>query len=500
MTYSTAMRSAVCIAAIIAGSAAHAEVTAVQVWEDWKDQLNLYGEGNVSIGSEETSSGTLTVRDLEVRLSDDEVDARAIMSTIVFNEQSDGTVRVTMDESYPLILTFDTDAVATIDITQQNLEMIVSGEPDALDYAITADQYKIALRDVVDGDVTFTGDAAITANNVDISYETTIDALRNIAYDGTIASIDILVDFQIPGGNGEYVTGGGKITAMETQAEMSVPLDANFDDPDTLINDGFSIAGGYAVESAEYVFDINAEGDQVSGSITNGMTSLMGGMSSQSVGYSATTEDVTASFLTGQFPLPVEFSLGEYGVNFEVPTGTTEEPTDFVIGFDFIDLSISDTIWNLFDAGNVLPRDPASIQLAVSGKVKSLFDMFDPAQQDALESAEMPYEIYEATLDELNIDAAGAKVTGEGSFSFDNEDTQTFAPFPRPEGEASVEISGFNGLLDNLVSMGLVPEQDVMGARMMVGMFARSTGDDQMETSIEVLPNGQVNVNGNRVR
>jgi hypothetical protein len=48
--------------------------------------------------------------------------------------------------------------------------------------------------------------------------------------------------------------------------------------------------------------------------------------------------------------------------------------------------------------------------------------------------------------------------------------------------------------------MGLVPEQDVMGARMMVGMFARSTGDHQMETSVEVLPNGQVNVNGNRVR
>ena len=80
-------------------------------------------------------------------------------------------------------------------------------------------------------------------------------------------------------------------------------------------------------------------------------------------------------------------------------------------------------------------------------------------------------------------------VTGDGAFTFDSSDMQSFAPLPRPEGEASVEITGFNALLDNVVAMGLVPEQDVMGARMMMGMFARSTGDDKMETSVEVLPN-----------
>ena len=63
MTYSTALRSAVCTAALIAGSAAHADLTAAQVWEDWKSQLEVYGSQNLSIGAEETSSGTVTVRD-----------------------------------------------------------------------------------------------------------------------------------------------------------------------------------------------------------------------------------------------------------------------------------------------------------------------------------------------------------------------------------------------------------------------------------------------------
>ncbi len=500
MTYTTGMRSAVCLAALIAGSAAQADVTAAQVWEDWKAQLALYGEDNLTIGAEETSSGVLTVRDLGLRASDDEVTAQVTIDAITFNEQSDGSVRVTMDESYPVVVTGEDGVVITIMVSQQNMEMIVSGDPDALDYDITADQYKIALQDVVDGDVTFTGDAEIAMNDVDLTYNTMVGDLRDISYSGTVASVDILVDFQIPGGNGEYVTGGGKLVGLTTQAEMSVPLDADFEDPDSLVNDGFAIAGGYTIDSADYVFDINAEGDQASGSISTGSATLTGEMNSSTVGYASNTNDIALSINTSEFPLPIEVSLAEYGVNFRMPTGVSEEPSDFAVGFDLIDLNISDAIWDLFDAGNVLPRDPATIQLAISGKAKALFDMFDPEQQDAMNSADMPYELESVTIDTLNIDAAGAMVTGDGAFTFDNSDMESFAPLPRPEGQASVQITGFNALLDNLVAMGLVPEQDVMGARMMVGMFARSTGEDQMETSVEILPNGQVNVNGNRVR
>ncbi|MEO1271982.1 MAG: hypothetical protein AAFX99_28125, partial [Myxococcota bacterium] len=43
--------------------------------------------------------------------------------------------------------------VITMLISQQNMDMVVGGDPDALDYDITADQYKFELQDVVDGDV-----------------------------------------------------------------------------------------------------------------------------------------------------------------------------------------------------------------------------------------------------------------------------------------------------------------------------------------------------------
>ncbi|WP_342069561.1 DUF2125 domain-containing protein [Yoonia algicola] len=500
MTYPTGMRSAVCIAALIAGSTAQADVIAAQVWEDWKAQMSLYGEDSLTVGAEETSSGVVTIRDLILRTSDDDVTAELSMGTITFNEQSDGTVRVTMDDSYPMVITGEDGVVVTLAVTQQNMNMIVSGDPDAMNYAITADQYGIALQDVVDGDVTFTGDAEVTLNDIDMAYQTEAGDLRDISYDGTIGSVDLLVDFQVPGGNGEYVTAGGKMMNIAAQAEMSVPEGADFEDPDTLMVDGFAIAGGYTIDRSDFVFDINAEGDQASGSITVGSSTLTGDLNNSTVGYTSSTNDIAMNIVSSDFPLPIELSLAQYGVNVLFPTAASEEASDFAFGFDLVDLSISDTIWELFDPGNVLPRDPATIQLALSGRGKALFDMFDPEQQDAMNNAEMPYELESVTLDRLNVNAAGAALVGDGAFTFDNSDMETFAPLPRPEGEATIEITGFNALLDNLVAMGLVPEQDVMGARMMVGMFARSTGDDQMETSVEVLPNGQVNVNGNRVR
>lgn len=494
------MRSAVCLAALMAGNTAQAEVTAAQVWEDWKSQFAQYGDDNVEIGAEETSGGTVTVRDLAIRFADEEITAETVMSAIVFTEQGDGTVRVTMDDSYPVTVTGEDGVVITIDVSQQNLEMVVSGDPEAMDYDITASQYKIALRDVVDGDVTFTGDAEVSANGVDLSYKTTLGDMRDITYSGTISSVDILVDIQVPGGDGEYVTAGGKMTGMQTQAAASIPLDANFEDPDSMINDGFAFAGGYTIDKADYVFDINAEGDQASGSISTGPSTLTAEMNNQTVGYDTKTVDIALSILSSQFPLPIDISVAEYGVGFLMPTGTSEQASDFAMSFDIIDLAISDTIWDLFDAGNVLPRDPATLQIALDGEARSLYDMFDPDQQEALSESEMPYELSSVTLETLNIDAAGAAVTGSGAFTFDNSDMQSFAPLPRPEGEARVEITGFNGLLDSLVAMGLVPEQDVMGARMMVGMFARATGDDRMETSVEINGQGEVRVNGNRVR
>ncbi len=500
MTNSFGMRSAVCAAALFAGTAAHAELTAAQVWDDWKSQLGQYGEENLTIGAEETSSGMLTVRDLTISAVDDDVVVETTIEFITFNEQSDGSVRVTMDDSYPLIITGIEGAVITIMMSQSNLEMVVSGDPASMDYAISADSYEIAFQDAVDGDVTINGDARFTARDLAASYNISKDAMRNISSDASIGSIDVLVDFQIPGGDGEYVTAAAKINGLQSQSEAAVPLDMDFANADDIFVNGFSLVGGYIIGSADYVFDINVEGDQSAGSVSTGAVTLTGELNSKTVAYESRTNDIAVNMQTSELPLPIEISLAEYGFGFRMPIGTTDEPADFGLKFDLVDLVIGDVIWDLFDPSMVLPRDPATLEIALTGTARALVDFLDPAQQEVMDSTEVPFELSSLSLDKLKVMAAGALFTGSGAFTFDSTDTQTFAPLPRPEGDATFEITGLNKLLDNLVAMGLVPEQDIMGPRMMMGMFARATGDDQMAIDVEIEPNGEVKVNGNRVR
>jgi len=57
-----------------------------------------------------------------------------------------------------------------------------------------------------------------------------------------------------------------------------------------------------------------------------------------------------------------------------------------------------------------------------------------------------------------------------------------------------------NGLLDNLQAMGLIPEDQMMGARMMLGMFSTVVGDDELTTKIEVKNGGSVFINSQQIR
>lgn len=501
MTYSTGLRNAVCGAALIAGGAAHADVTAAEVWENWKSQIDVYGEGAVTIGSEEVSGDTVAVRDLTINVEDPDIDMVIEFGDLDFTEQGDGSVSVAMAESYPVTITGADGVVVTVMVSQSGLEMIVSGDPDAMNYAITADKYTIALQDIVDGDVTFTGDVQFVASDLSSTYDVETGDLRTVAYDASVAALDLLVDIEVPGAAGEYVTGAAKMEDISMQGEVEVPLDVNFEDPDALFTSGFAAKGGYVIDSGSYIFDINADGDQASGSASIGETTLDVAFDSNAVSYTTKANDIAMNLSASELPFPVEIGLSEYGVGFEMPLSKSDEPGDFGLSFDLVDLTVNDMIWNLFDPGSVLPRDPATAQFAISGLAKPLIDLMDPEQQASVGPSDMPFELNSVALDRLRIAAAGALVTGVGEFTFDNNDLTSFAaPLPRPEGDVIVEISGLNGLLDNLVAMGLVADEDIMAPRMMMGMFARSTGDDQMETKIEVTPAGEVLANGQRIR
>jgi len=136
----------------------------------------------------------------------------------------------------------------------------------------------------------------------------------------------------------------------------------------------------------------------------------------------------------------------------------------------------------------------------LSGKAKLFFDLIDPAQADAIAMADVPGELNALTLNNLSLKLGGAALTGLGDFTFDNTDLETFDGMPRPTGELTMNLKGGNALIDSLVKMGLIPEDQAMMGRMMMGMFARSVGDDELSSKIEINDQGHVIANGQRVQ
>ena len=99
-------------------------------------------------------------------------------------------------------------------------------------------------------------------------------------------------------------------------------------------------------------------------------------------------------------------------------------------------------------------------------------------------------------MNEILLSLAGANLTGTGSLDFNND-----GPVPMPAGTINLMLVGGNGLLDTLVEMGLVPEEQAMGARMMLGMFARpGDGEDTLVSEITFQEDGAILANGQRIR
>ena len=94
----------------------------------------------------------------------------------------------------------------------------------------------------------------------------------------------------------------------------------------------------------------------------------------------------------------------------------------------------------------------------------------------------------------------GLTVEANGSFEFDNADLETFEGIPRPMGTASLRIHGSNAFIDRLENMQVLPSETIMGARMMLALIMRATGDDVLLSEFEIDEQGKVYANGQRLR
>lgn len=488
------------VAALMAAGSASADVTAQDVWASWQDLMGFYGEDSFTIGGESQVGGVLTVSDIKMRVDDSSGTMSMDLGDLVFAEQGNGTVLVSVAENYPISLTFSDGGAMDMNVAQTGMRILASGTPELLNYDVTADRYTVSIDSLVeDNGEAVDGEMRFTGNNMSGTYTVSDGDPREVNYALAMGSLDMLIDITDPDTKDKVVM-SGKINGMNGAAQLMLPQGAAMDKPEDMFAAGLAIVGGYGFDSANYVFEFNADGAQATGSASTGAGDINLGFSNAAMSYDVNVAEVAANILSADFPFPINISLSEYGFGIDVPLARAEELSDFGIGLNLSDLAVNDEIWMLADPTGALSHEPATINIDLTGKARMFLDILDPEQAEAMENGAVPGELHALTLNDLTLAIAGAMVQGNGGFTFDNSDMSTIPGFPRPEGQITVNINGANQLIDALVGMGLLPEDQAMMGRMMMGMFARTVGEDQLESVIEINDKGHILANGQRIQ
>ena len=493
---------------VFIATGASADVSANDIWTDWQNYMAGFG---YSVDGTETMSGnTLNISNLKMSIPVPEADGNFELSldSVDFVENGDGTVNLVFSETMPMsfvALGPEGEAVSgSLDYTMSNMEMRASGEPDKVQYDYSADQIGMTLTELVIDDEALSSDAlevSFTSNGLSGQSIMEPGALRKIVQTMALGATQYKVAFVDPESDAK-VNFDVSMASVNMQGDSVLPISFDPENVQAALESGFAVDGTLSYTGSKTDFSIIGGGDEIIGSSSSETASIGVTMNKDALGYSGSSTGVSFNMNGNQVPLPIVAGLGQIAFNMLIPVAKSETPSDFALGVTLGDFVTSDQLWSMFDPAKVLPRDPATISFDLIGKAKLLFDFFDPTQMAAVENGEaMPADLNAVTLRNLRVAAAGAELTGTGDFTFDNNDLESFGGFPKPTGGIDVGLVGGNGLMDKLVQMGLLPQEQAMGARMMMGLFTRpGEGPDSLTTKLEINEQGHILANGQRIQ
>ena len=500
MTRFSALAATTALATVFAG-AAQADVSPREVWDSWSGYLSGFGY-EVS-ATESEGSGRLDVSGLVLgmTLPEDEGTVTMSMGDLSFVDQGDGTVRIEMPSVMPIDIAVDAEGEkvdALLNITYEGMQMVASGAPMDITYTYSAASAVASLdKLMVDGQAMEDFVLNVALNALAGSSSMAFGDMISMSQTVNAGSVTFDIDFAEPGGD-ESVKMTGAVENLAFSGSGDMPTEFDTEDPASMFRNGFGFVGKFT----HGVSSANIQGQESSGQTVMDVQSSSGSvdiaMDSSQIRYNGSSMGVAAEIMGPDVPLPVSFGAGEFGWGFQMPLMASEEQQAFGASLSIVDLTIADMLWGIFDPTGALPRDPATLTFKLDGLATLFHDLTDPAIEE-LETP--PGEVNALDLTSLLIKVAGASVTGEGSFTFDNTDLETFDGMPRPLGALNLNAKGLNGLIDKLVQMGLLPEDQAMGARMMMGLFAvPGPGDDELSSTIEVNEQGHLLANGQRLQ
>ncbi len=495
--------------ATLVGHAAWADLTPAQVWGDWRQYMESMG---YTVEAQESAQGDdLTVSDVTMRMQMPEDGGAFSMSmgTLTFVQGDNGAVDIRMPDKMPMTIDIapeepeDKPVSMVLTYGQTGHTLTASGSPDALQYDYAADTISLALAGLKVGDESYSEEQAkfnLTGSGLSSRTEMKVGELRSYAQSGQIENLQFDVVMNTPEEPATLAmkaglaqisfTGGGDLPTLDDASDMAAMMRAGM-----AFEGGFSAGAGNAdvkVSDPE-----NGDFGLVSSSTGAKLNFRMG---QGGMVYDGAKQGIAVDVTAAEMPFPIKFSMAETGFNLKIPMMKSDEPQDFAFGVTLDQFKMSDMIWGIFDPTAKLPRDPATLVVDLTGKAKVLFDMMDPEAATNMDESE-PGEIHALTVNKLALDAAGAEFAATGDLTFDNDDTETVPGMPKPVGALDMSLVGGIALMEKLVSLGLLPQEQALGARMMIGLFTvPGEGEDSLKTKIEFTEEGGILANGQQIK
>jgi hypothetical protein len=502
MTRSLACSTA--LALILPATASLAQVTPEEVWQNWQAMSTAAGQ-ELTVGSAVRNGDVLEVSGVVVTYKDDLGSTfSAMIDKLQFADNGDGTVKVTMSESYPMDLVFapteDGPSSIKLTINQPGVEITAAGSAAETKYDFNAPTVAVVLNEVRDE----TGTALNTKGTLVLSetlasYVVTTTG-ETSTLDSSFTAKALALDLS---GSGQDGVGEGVFTVAVT--DLSGATKGTFLGAEIMANMANALNSGFTTDSTFSfgAMSFNADVTDESGPFKLAATATGGGfvlaVDKARVNYGSSLNGASITVSGPEIPFPeVNVGFAESAFNVLIPASRSDVPQDFAFLTKVVDLTISEDVWGLFDPGAALSREPATFILDAKGTGRWLADIMDPAYQT--DGLEPPGELSSLDLTQFLVKAAGAEVGATGGLTFDNTDLESFDGLPAPTGQINVTIKGVNTLIDNLIAMGLLPDDQAMGFRMMLGMFTRpGAGGDEVTSLIE-FKDGGLFANGQRLQ
>jgi hypothetical protein len=475
---------------------AAADVSPDDVWAALRAQLQIYGQ----LKADETRRGdTLVISNIVLRTVQDAASSTITMAEpIIFRPLSGGRVAVDMPPrlttSTEIALKGGKPAQHSYAFTQTGMVIEASGTPDNILHSFSAPRMTYEFRDFDVKGRKFAGYINLILSASEGSWRSSGENLNTHDAAYTVGALSVQAEL-------EAATDRDAIK-LNTQFN-GLDIDTSYILPERVVElplaelrrSDFFVDSDLAFTDGSFDIAVTANGSTTNLQGRTGGGAIDIAIDNAKVSYGTELSDLAAKGRLSNLPFPpIELSYDRSRVDLAMPHSKTDMPEDFGLGLVLEGVKVSDFLWAMVDPEGRLPRDAADMVLNLNGAGNWLVDFSDLA---AARGEGKAVGALEALNLALRVKAAGAELTGDGDFTFDNSDVTTFNGLPRPMGALNLALSGGMTLLDNLAALGLVTDQRAVGIRMMSGLFAKPGPEpDTLTSTILIDPSGKVSANG----